>query len=160
MLSFHSDLILYYKILLIFLFDIKYAPGTLEAVSYKGNEVISKDTLVTTGPVSTIKLTAEKSEMAADGHSVTYIQAELLDAAGNLVPVADNRLTATVSGAGFLAAFGSANPITAENYTEGTFTAYRGRATAIIRSGYTSGICTLTISGEGLESVSTKIDIK
>ena len=143
-----------------FLFDIKYAPGTLEAVSYKGNEVISKDTLVTTGPVSTIKLTAEKSEIAADGHSVTYVQAELLDAAGNLVPVADNRLTATVSGAGFLAAFGSANPITAENYTEGAFTAYRGRATAIIRSGYTSGTCTLTISGEGLESVSTKIDIR
>ncbi len=143
-----------------FLFDITYVPGTLEAVSYKGNDVVSKDTLATTGAVSSIKLIAERQEMPADGHSVTYVQAELLDSDGNLVPDADNELTAAVTGEGSLAAFGSANPITDENYTTGSFAAYRGRATAIIRSGYTGGTCTLTVSGKGLESVSATINIK
>ena len=142
-----------------FLFDINYVPGTLEAISYKDGNVVSKDTLMTTGPVHSIRLTAERTELAADGHSVAYVQAELVDADGKIVPDADNKLNATVEGAGFLAAFGSANPVTDENYTTGDFRAYRGRATAIIRSGYTSGSCTLAISGDGLESVSTKINI-
>lgn len=142
-----------------FLFDLTYAPGTLEAVSYKDGVTISKDTLTTTGPVHSIKLTAEKTKMAADGHSVIYVQTELLDIDGNIVPDADNRLSATVEGTGFLAAFGSANPITEENYTKGSFSAYRGRATAIIRSGYTSGSCTLTVSCEGLEAASVTIEI-
>ncbi len=141
-----------------FLFDITYAPGTLEAVSYKDGVTISKDTLTTTGPVHSIKLTAEKTKMAADGHSVIYVQTELLDIDGNIVPDADNRLSATVEGAGFLAAFGSANPITEENYTMGTFSAYRGRATAIIRSGYIGESCTLTVSGEGLAPASVTIE--
>lgn len=142
-----------------FLFDITYAPGTLDAVSYKDGVPISKDTLTTTGPVHSIRLTAENTKMDADGHSVIYVQAELLDVNGNLVPDADNRLSATVEGTGFLAAFGSANPITEENYTKGSFSAYRGRATAIIRSGYTSGSCTLTVSCEGLEAASITIEI-
>lgn len=142
-----------------FLFDITYVPGTLEAVSYKAGQAISKDTLVTTGSACSIRLTAERQEMPADGHSVTYVQAELLDVNGNLVPDADNRLSATVEGTGFLAAFGSANPITEENYTKGSFSAYRGRATAIIRSRYTSGSCTLTVSCEGLEAASITIEI-
>ena len=140
-----------------FLFDITYAPGTLEAVSYIGGEVVSKDTLVTTDPVCSIRLIPEVTEIPADGHSIAFIQAELVDANGNVVPDADNKLTAVTKGEGSLAAFGSANPITAENYTTGTFAAYRGRAAAIIRSGYESGTCTLTVSGEGLESVSVEI---
>lgn len=140
-----------------FLFDITYIPGTLEAVSYKDGKVLSKAALSTTGPVNSIRLWAEKTELNADGHSVTYVQAELVDTDGKIVPDADIRLTAVASGAGQLAAFGSANPITDENYTTGSFASFRGRATAIIRSDYTNGSCMLTILGEGLEPASISI---
>ena len=141
-----------------FLFDITYMKGSLEAVSYKDGKVMSKDTLETTGSAKSINLIPENSEMTADGHSVTYVQIELLDDEGRLVPDAAITLTATLEGPGNLAAFGSANPITSDNYTEGEFAAYRGRATAIIRSGYEKGPCKLTISGDGLTPAS--IDIK
>jgi beta-galactosidase len=134
-----------------FLFDTTYVPGTLEAVSYKDGEIISKDILSTTGTATSIRLTAEKQAMNADGHSVIYVVAELLDEQGNIVPDADNMLHATVDGACTLAAFGSANPVTDENYTSGSFKAYRGLATAIIRSGYETGTCTLKITGDGLQ---------
>ena len=62
-------------------------------------------------------------------------------------------MTATVSGAASLAGFGSANPITDENYTSGHFTSYRGRALAVLKACEENGKAELTISAEGLEDV-------
>ena len=97
---------------------------------------------------------------AANGHALAYIRIEIVDENGVVVPDAAIKLHADVKGAGKLAAFGSANPITDENYTAGDFTSYRGVATAIVQSGYEAGLCTLTVSGEGFEEKSVELKIK
>ena len=107
-----------------FLFDLTYLPGTLEAVSYKDGKEISRDTLVTTGPAKELRLIQEKKELSANGHEVAYVRVEIVDENGIVVPDAALRLSAAVEGVGSLAAFGSSNPITDENYTSGTFTSY------------------------------------
>ena len=89
--------------------------------------------------MTAIRLSPEKAELAADGHSLCYIPVELVDEEGNVVPGGDVCLTAEATGAGSLAGFGSGNPITSENYTAGKFTTYRGRAMAVVRSGYEAG---------------------
>ena len=143
-----------------FLFDLTYLPGTLEAVSYKDGKEISRDTLVTTGPAKELRLIQEKKELSANGHEVAYIRVEIVDENGIVVPDAALRLSAAVEGVGSLAAFGSSNPITDENYTSGTFTSYHGTATAIIRSGYQTGMCTLTVGCEGLDEKKIAFTIK
>ena len=140
-----------------FLFDLPYVPGELTAVSYKDGAELSRDTLKTAGPVKQIRLIPEKTEMSADGHDVIYVHVELIDEEGLTVPDSDRKLHASVDGSGTLSAFGSANPITDENYTSGDFTSFRGTAEAVIRSSYTAGSCTLTVSGEGLETVSVTL---
>ena len=60
-------------------------------------------------------------------------------------------MTAKVTGNASLAGFGSANPITEENYTSGSFTSYRGKALAIIRTGEPATAAELTVSALGLE---------
>ena len=60
------------------------------------------------------------------------------------------------SGQGSLAGFGSANPITDENYTAGAFTTYKGRALAVIRSGYEAGEAILTVKADSSLSGSFK----
>lgn len=132
-------------------FDIVYAPGTLEAVSVDANGTeISREKLVTCGAPAKLRLTPEKTELAADGCSLSYVAVDVLDADDQLVTDAAVKLQADVCGAGFLAGFGSANPKTDENYTTGTFTTYRGRVMAVIRSGYETGTITLKVEGEGL----------
>lgn len=143
-----------------FLFDLTYLPGTLEAVSYKDGKEISRDTLVTTGPAKELRLIQEKKELSANGHEVAYVRVEIVDENGIVVPDAALRLSAAVEGVGSLAAFGSSNPITDENYTSGTFTSYHGTATAIIRSGYQTGMCTLTVWCEGLDEKKIAFTIK
>lgn len=59
----------------------------------------------------------------------------------------------------FLAGFGSANPMTEDNYTSGTCTSYMGRAMAVIRSGYEARTVTLEVNAEGLESARCEITV-
>jgi beta-galactosidase len=139
---------------------VTYAPGTLEARSYVNGELVSTDTLSTAGSAVKLVLHPEKTELSADGHSLSYVSVTVIDANGLVVPDAAVKLHATVNGSGSLDAFGSSNPITDENYTTGDFTTYQGRAMAIVRSGYDAGNCTVTVSAEGFETVTAVIDVK
>ena len=135
---------------LTFLFRAEYLPGTVEAVSYTGGREISRTMLNTTGKPVSIRLTAETEAMTANGASLCYVNAELIDENGNVVPDADMLLKAEITGAAELLGFGSGNPVTAENYTKGRFTSYHGRALAVLRSGYEVGEARLTVCAEGM----------
>lgn len=134
------------------LFETVYTPGELLAVSYAGGAEVSRGTLKTTGEPAAIRLTKER---AGD---YIYVEAELVDKDGCLVPDAAIPMTAQVTGAASLAGFGSANPITEENYTAGRFTSYRGRVLAALRDGRDRGQAELTVTAEGLESARIVIE--
>ena len=134
-------------------FETVYEPGTVEAVSYSGGKEISRDVLVTAGEPAEIVLLPEKSEMRADGHDLICVGIEVRDKEGRLVPDAEIPLNVTIDGCGVLAGFGSANPVTAEDYTDETTVSYRGRAMAVIRSGYESGPVRVEVSAEGIATV-------
>ena len=137
-----------------FLFAAVYEPGVVEAISYVGGQEVSRGKIETVGAPCALRLKADKDSIAADGHSLAYVAVEVVDAEGRVVPDAALPLTAELAGEGLvLAGFGSGNPVTAENYTKGSFTSYRGRAMAVVRSEYAVGEAVLTIQAEGLEAV-------
>lgn len=130
-------------------FDTTYEPGEVVAISYVDGKEVSRGSIATTGDATNIVLKAEKEAMKADGHDLVYVSIEVCDDNGQVVPDAAIDLKASVCGEAVLAGFGSGNPITEENYTDNEATSYRGRATAILRSGYETGKVTLTIKAEG-----------
>ena len=140
-------------------FETAYQPGRLEAVSYTGGKEVSRAVLETTEKPSRIRLTADKKAVRPDGHDLVCVEIELLDQEGRVVPDAEVRLSAEVAGQGWLAGFGTGNPITAEDYTDNMTVSWRGRALAILRSGYESGEITLTVSARNLpeESVTFRV---
>ncbi len=131
-------------------FETTYVPGKVEAVSYTGGAIVSRDLLYTTKDAVQIKLCPEKTVMKADGHDLIYVSIELTDEDGRTVPDAEIKLHAELSGCGKLAGFGSANPVTDDDYTDGDTVSYRGRAMAIVRSGYVTGSASLKITAEGI----------
>ena len=135
---------------LTFLFETVYQPGTVEAVSYAGGKEISRGILKTAGKPASLRLTAETDCLKADGASLCYVHAEIIDAEGNVVPDADTLMTAQATGAAELLGFGSGNPITDENYTKGRFTSYQGRALAVLRAGYEAGEVLLKVCANGV----------
>ncbi|MBR1606665.1 MAG: DUF4982 domain-containing protein [Clostridia bacterium] len=145
---------------LTFLFRAEYQPGTVEAVSYIAGKEVSRTALHTTGKAVSIRLTAETAEMRADGESLCYVNAELIDENGNVVPDADTLLKAEVTGAAELLGFGSGASITDENYAAGRFTSYQGRALAVLRAGYTAGEARLIVAAEGLGSAEITLPVE
>ena len=142
-----------------FLFRTEYAPGTLEAVSYTGGVEVSRAKLETTGPAKALRLVPEGEALVANGESLAYVRVELVDDAGRVVPDAGVKLTAAVTGAATLQGFGSANPITDENYTAGAFTSYRGRALAVLRAGTEPGTARLRVEAEGLSAAEIALEV-
>ena len=141
-----------------FVFDAVFEPGKVEAVSYREGKEISRDVLVTADTPAGIRLLPEKTAVPADGHSVLYVPVEIVDKEGRAVPDAEIPLAAAVSGNALrLAAFGSGNPVTDENYTSGAFRSFRGRALAVLRAGYECGEITLTVVGKGLGEAAVRL---
>ena len=145
---------------LTFLFRTEYRPGTVEAVSYTGGKEVSRTVLKTTGKPASIRLTAETEALKANGVSLCYVDAEVIDENGNVVPDADVLLKADVNGAATLQGFGSGNPVTDENYTKGRFTSYLGHALAVLRAGYEAGETCLTVSAEGLGTAKLTLPVR
>lgn len=146
-------------------FDITYEPGTLTAVSFSQGQEISSCTLHTAGAPAALRLTADRQELSADGHGVCYVAVEIVDEEGRTVPDAALSLQAEVTApekenaceAGWLAGFGSSNPVTTENYTVGKCTAWQGQAMAVLRSGYEPGNLVLKVKAEGLPDACLEI---
>lgn len=138
-------------------FETVYRPGTVEAVSYSGGREVSRTALETSGVPAEIRLKPDKKTMHADGHDLVCVDIEIVDARGRVVPNAEIELSAEVSGGGWLAGFGTGNPVTAEDYTEGKTVSWRGRALAVIRAGYTCGDTVLTVSADGLGKETLRI---
>ena len=134
------------------LFEVPYEAGRLEAIGYTDGCEVSRGYLQTTSPVQEIRLTAE-----ASGKELTYVDVELVDDSGAVVPDADIQLQAHVDGPAELLGFGSGNPITEENYCTGAFTSYRGRALAVLRTRGQTGKVKLTVSAVGLPDASIRM---
>ena len=141
-------------------FETAYQPGRLEAVSYTGGKEVSRAVLETTGRPARIRLTADQKALCPDGHDLAFVEIELLDQEGRVVPDAQIGLSASISGQGWMAGFGTGNPVTAEDYTDKMTVSWHGRALAVLRSGYESGELTLTVSARDLpeERISLRVE--
>jgi beta-galactosidase len=81
--------------------QVPYAPGTLEAAAMRGRTLVARDSRVTAGAPAALRLvTASATRLAADGDDLAAVRADVFDAHGTLVPMADTPLTFAVTGPG------------------------------------------------------------
>ena len=130
-------------------FTVTYQPGKLEAISYTAGQEVSRDAADHHRRAGEAGAAAgNKDAPRRRRGDPCYVQVEVQDAKGNRVPTAELPLTAEVSGAAALQAFGSPKPDSTERFTASGFTTYEGRVLAILRAGTAQGTATLTVRGE------------
>ena len=122
-----------------------------------GREV-DPQTLETAGRPARIRLTADRDTMAADGSSLVFVTAEVVDSKGRVVPVADPLLDFSLEGGGTLLATCSADLTDTTAYTLPRRKAWKGRAMAVVRSGKEAGLLTLTAKARGLKKATVRIE--
>ncbi|MFF6953107.1 glycoside hydrolase family 2 TIM barrel-domain containing protein [Streptomyces iakyrus] len=130
---------------------VPFAPGELKAVARQDGKVVATDVLRTAGAPHAIRLTADRTSLAADGRSLVFVTAEVVDRRGVVVPDAEHLLSFEVAG-GSLAGLDNGRQESAERYQASTRTAFHGKALAIVRSGTKAGAVKVTARAEGLRT--------
>tara|TARA_Y100001935_G_scaffold217449_1_gene189710 strand:- start:162048 stop:164498 length:2451 start_codon:yes stop_codon:yes gene_type:complete len=139
---------------------VNYEPGTLKAVAYKEGEKIGEQTLSTTGKAHRLKITADRTQLNADGMDLSYLLVEAVDKDGNPHPLADQQVTIKVSGKAILAGAGNGDPQSFEPFQDDRVDLFYGKAMIIIRSTEETGKATISLSADGLKGAKQTIEIR
>jgi beta-galactosidase len=137
--------------------NVKYAPGAIEARGYKDGKQVMTAKRETTGPAAKLLLTADRKELSADGEDVAMFAVEVQDAQGRVVPVADNQVTFHVSGSGRVIGVGNGDPTCHESDPGSSRKAFSGLCMALVQSSKTAGNITVEASSPGLTPSSANI---
>jgi beta-galactosidase len=137
--------------------NVPYAPGRLVAVASKNGHVVAQDEVDTAGAPYALRLTPDRSAIAADGKSLSYITVDVVDKNGVEVPNANNLINFSVTGAGIFAGADNGRQDDAEGYKQPSHTAFNGKALAIVESTTSPGAITVTASSDGLVPVTTTL---
>ncbi len=115
----------------------------LEARGTKDGKVVLTEKRETTGEPASIRMTADRTEINADGEDVAVLRVEALDQQGRTVPTADVMIHFTVTGEGALIGVGNGDPNCQESDKEPKRSLFNGLAQVIVQSSRTPGTITI-----------------
>jgi beta-galactosidase len=126
---------------------VRYEPGVIEARGSKDGKVVLTEKRETTGPAASIRLTADRTEILADGEDLVVLKVEVLDKEGRAVPTAENSINFRVSGEGELIGVGNGDPNCQESDKKPRRSLFNGLAQAIVQSTKKPGEITIEAVG-------------
>lgn len=139
-------------------FDTVYETGELKAVAYYMNGITEEFILKTAK--DKVVLDAVADRILIEKNDLSYISLELKDTKGVLWTLKDRKVKLTIEGSGVIQGFGSADPLSEENFFDEERTTYYGRALAIIRAKDETGVIRVIAEAEGVEPVTVEIKVK
>jgi beta-galactosidase len=140
--------------------DVPYQPGELRAIGLIDGKEVASTLLKTTGAAKQVRLTADRADIRADRSDLSYITVEVVDGQGAVVPDAATPVRFTVTGAGELAATGSAAPNDASSFRAPHRRTYQGRCLVILRPKGVAGEITLKAEADGVQPATIVIRTK
>ena len=138
-------------------FKLTYQPGILKAVGVEDGKEGETMQLETAGDPASIKLSADRITISADGQDLSFIQVDVLDKQGRLQPNVDELISFTLTGPGTIAGLGNAWLKSTEPFQGTTCHVYQGRALIVLRGSKTAGTLALKADSPGLASASVAI---
>jgi beta-galactosidase len=138
--------------------DVIYQPGEIKVVAYDANDkVVAEKIIKTAGETYSIKLTADRQTIKADGKDLSFVTVELLDKDGNLCPRAANLLFFDVTGAGKLKAVCNGDATDQTSFASKYMRTFNGKLVVTVESDTNAGEITLKVSGGLLKPQEVKI---
>lgn len=91
---------------------------------------------------------------------MSFVTVRIVDRDGNLCPDADTQLNFQVKGAAKFNSCCNGDATSLEVFTRPTMKAFHGELVVVVEATKKSGTAQLTVSGKGLKSASTKINVR
>ncbi|MBW8847580.1 MAG: DUF4982 domain-containing protein [Burkholderiales bacterium] len=89
---------------------VPYAPGSLTAHGYRGGQLVTTQTVATTGDGTAVRLTVDRARLRAGGDDVALVTVNVVDREGRVVPTASHRIAFETSGPVRLIGMGNGDP--------------------------------------------------
>lgn len=132
--------------------EVTYEPGTLRVVAYDAaGKPAAEAEVHTAGEPYRIVLEADRKTLTADGEDLCYVTATIVDRDGNTCPLADNSLTAAVSGAAGFRALCNGDATSLELFHHNHMKAFNGKLVVTLQAGTETGTTTLSLTAKGLK---------
>lgn len=139
---------------------VPFQAGTLKAVSRKNGKTVLEKEIKTAGAPATLKLSADRKTIKADGNDLSFVTVDITDANGLLSPNANNEIQFSLKGNGKIVGVCSGDPVSHESYKGDKHTALNGKCLVVIQAGEKAEKLELTASASGLKSSTTIITVK
>ncbi|MGA3133373.1 MAG: beta-galactosidase GalA [Terracidiphilus sp.] len=123
---------------------VRYEPGTITAHGWKDGKLLLTEERTTTGPAVALKLTADRTEIDADGEDLGILTVSAIDSQGRAVPTADVLVDFKVTGEGALIGVGNGDPNCQESDKEPRRSLFSGLAQVIVQATKTAGTVEIT----------------
>lgn len=137
---------------------VAYEPGTLRAVARNSGVEAASDELRTAGAPSRIVLSTHRKRLRPVWEEVAFVTATVVDAAGVVVPRANNLITFALNGPGRIAAVDSAENASIEPFHVKQRRAYQGRCEAAVQGIAAGGTIVVTATAPGLGEARIEIE--
>lgn len=117
---------------------VRFEPGEITAVARRKGREVGRKTIRTAGQPHHIRLTPDKTAIAADGRSLAFVEVEVVDKCGNLCPNATNTVYFDVEG-GEIAGVDNGSQASLEMFKAGHRKAFFGKCLVVVRADSTAG---------------------
>ena len=129
---------------------VPFASGSIKAIAWKDGKIVQATSTSTTGKPVAIRLLADRKIVQANGQDAAFIEVQLVDAQGRVVPDADVSISATVTGAATLV--GTDNGFQADTVSlkSNQRRTWKGKALVVVQSAERQGNITVTVKAAGI----------
>ena len=131
--------------------NVSYEPGSIKVIGFKDGKAVAEKEIKTALKPASLKLTADRTEITADGKDLSFITVEIVDKNGTMVPQADNQVHFKIEGAGIKAAVGNGNSASLESFQGDTIKAFNGKCLLIVKSTESPGNIEISATSNGLQ---------
>lgn len=142
------------------LFQVPYAPGKILAVAYRAGREVARDSSVTAGPAASIQLRCAVTRLHPDFRQVARITCNILDASGNLVPGAADRVTFQVSGPYHLLGVENGDILDTAANKALSRNAFMGKALLVLQATGKQGMIRVRATAPGLRAAAVTVRVK
>lgn len=136
---------------------VKYEPGSVKVVARKDGKVVGEKEIRTAGEPKKIRLTPDRNTLNADGKDLSFVTVEIVDAEGNLCPLADNLVHFEVEGNLFIAGVDNGSQTSMERFKDNKRKAFNGKCLVVLQNNGKTGGARLKAVAEGLEDAVVEI---
>jgi beta-galactosidase len=127
--------------------DVKYEPGELRVVAYDRDGKQQMEQVVrTAGKATAIRLSADRTQLKADGNDLSFITVSLTDANGTELPTATDEMSVEVTGAGKFRGICNGDATSLEVFTQPQMKLFSGKLVVVVQAGTQPGDILLKVT--------------